>query len=1635
MGNLSTLKGRYELKEVLGQGGMGVVRRAYDTVLKCDVAVKMIRDTPDPAALQMFNRECGVLASLNHPNIIQILDQGEFEEDGHTKPYFVMPLLPGKTLEKLIEAGPLPTERCLDILTQVCRGLAAAHDQNLIHRDLKPSNIFIMPDDSVEIIDFGLCRMASGLTSQGQKGTLAYMAPELIEMKPPSPLSDVFALGVIAYQMFSSRRPFDGSSEREIADAILNDIPRPLSEVNAGVSAALGRVVHKAMAKQPRHRFGTAKEFAECLKKAYNNEPIEYFDPVRIRPRVEKARKAFGQGDCQFAAEIVGELAAEGHQDPDIAQIHSQITIAVRKERMTQLLESAYTRLEEEEYPLALQKVEEALSLELGNAKALELKALIERTARDKQMEGWFRLARQRIEKGAFGFARDALGNVLQACPGDANAAQLLREVEQLEREECDRKEIDLLYQSAMEQYRNGEVSAALGKLERLLDLGRKAPHRTGSNHSDDYQNFYNEVRAEDDSVRNDYEQAKRHLEASDFPQALEVCRKVLGKYPSNSQFLALKFDIEQRRRQALSVFVVEVTLRVDKEPDLQQKLKILDEAHALCPEEIRFVNSARLLREQLLLMAGIASEAKTHEDGGQVTEALARSDSTKTIYGPYPGLEFEIEQVKKRREEQMLEEAKVRWVEQIHSSLELGEFAKALEIARNGLQKFPGDAPLIELEKIARKGGEAQAQKITQEAHERFKRGESEEGIAALRQAHTLDAQNAGIRTELAGKLAEKARSLMESDLRAAEETLRQALEVDPSNRVARSVHSLLEDRKREEFLGRSLADIRQLQAAGNLERARRSVDRALAVIPHEPRLLRLKESLRTTVEGDLAIARRRDLEELKNLASWKGSTEPAAVQQLLNQMLRLAGKHPHDVEFQAEIEAFERREKEERETSSFPLQATLNSPAGPDSPTKQATIHDTPVNPDPRGGLSAVATEIFHSGNLPPMAIPVITENREVLASVPASPDDWKSVSQQSPLEKLLGLATVGGAIEKLKNLFLMLPEVARQVILATCIVILALVVVALGIRVYVKAHKLPRLPVADVTFQIHTDPPGALIFLHSDSLGADGSYLHLKPGRYDLTAQKEGYAVETFSVILTAAGAAYNNPVRLRPIRLDLVISTRFQTGHVFLDGMDTSMISADGQVTVPVLQPGSHQIRVESNRDNATFDFDFQPGSAPQPANLKTSAGLDGVILSVLKDQVLIESSLGDAAFRIDEDAPEKLHNGHATRSGLALGAHSVTLGEKDREWPSSFESSTVPRFTLSLLSLTTSGLLAVEVSSPAGAKISAHVSINKTDWGVVAGSFQHSVPPGDYDVMISQPGFTASPEHATATVSKGGLATLKFKLTRIVAIVAPPPLPPPPPVTRQVSHVRIEVSPSSATVEYRRTDELNAKPITNAAFEIDPGDYLFSARAQGFLPISAKPVHVTAGTDSVVVLALSPEPVRVALPPSPITHIMNVTDWESSWQMELDDWFIKNGGDYLLYKITPTLGEFHFSVKPNSRLGKLPLLQQKVRWVIGFKDKRNFVEMDIGPKSYHRKERRDGKDRGNIELKAERKIEIFEMRMIVQEAAVTVDLNENGKWTRVDRFEVKDSLLSEGRFGFADSLKLKDFVFTQRPPDK
>ena len=685
-------KRRYEIRDKLGEGGMGVVYLAFDREIKRDVALKTIRDIRSKAQLDLFYRECKLLKSLSHPNIVELFDIGILEEEGRKRPYFIMPLLRGVTLQELIRTSSqrLTTERTVDIISQVCRGLQAAHEAGLIHRDMKPSNIFVMEDDSVKIIDFGVARVVDVLSETGWKGTLAYMSPEQIELKPISSASDIFSLGVVAYETLTRRRPFEGQSERDVADAILSYIPPPVSTLCSDLNPMIGRVIHKAIAKKPYHRFSSAREFADALKRATRNEMIDIFNPTRIQPRVERATRAFDQGDYQFAAEILKDLESEGYVDPSISTLRRRVEQVVRQKKVQRLIDGARSRFEEGEYPLALQKIQETLEIDPDNADALGLRRAVESKRTVEKIEDWFRLARQHMNNYSFEHARQAVENVLEVEPGNTQAKRLRLDIQRLEQDYLKlREEKDNLYRVAQESWQRGDVTGALSKLERVLQLERQAPDRSVPGRESSYLALYNQVRSEHDLINNAYAEGRRHLAERSFAKAMVICDQFLAKYPGNALFQALRFDVEDQQRQEGSAYIVETDRRVEAEPNLERRVAILEEALRHYPDEAHFERALRLMREKRDFVNSIVARANYHEQQEQFAEAIDQWEILKKVFQEYPGLDFEVERLTRRRDQKQRVQAKARWVTQIDRNLEAGDYARALEIIHSAQVEF----------------------------------------------------------------------------------------------------------------------------------------------------------------------------------------------------------------------------------------------------------------------------------------------------------------------------------------------------------------------------------------------------------------------------------------------------------------------------------------------------------------------------------------------------------------------------------------------------------------------------------------------------------------------------------------------------------------------------------------------------------------------------------------------------------------------------------------------------------------------------------------------------------------------------------------------------------------------------------
>ncbi|OBH94905.1 serine/threonine-protein kinase PknH/PknJ [Mycobacterium sp. E2733] len=264
-----TVFGKYRLLELLGQGGMGQVFRAFDTVTERIVALKVL--SPDMAKddvfKERFRREAHAAAGLTEPHVIPIHGFGEI--DGRL--YVDMRLIDGRDLESMLAAGPLPPDRGVMIIEQVAAALAAAHRAGLVHRDVKPSNIVVAANDFAYLIDFGIARAMdeSGLTGTGMAiGTFAYMAPERFETGRPDHRSDIYSLACVLHECLTGQQPFvEKGTEQQIAAHLTRPPPLP-SAILPQVPREFDAVVEKGMAKNPDERYQTATDLARAARSA-----------------------------------------------------------------------------------------------------------------------------------------------------------------------------------------------------------------------------------------------------------------------------------------------------------------------------------------------------------------------------------------------------------------------------------------------------------------------------------------------------------------------------------------------------------------------------------------------------------------------------------------------------------------------------------------------------------------------------------------------------------------------------------------------------------------------------------------------------------------------------------------------------------------------------------------------------------------------------------------------------------------------------------------------------------------------------------------------------------------------------------------------------------------------------------------------------------------------------------------------------------------------------------------------------------------------------------------------------------------------------------------------------------------------
>jgi len=290
--------GRYDLREELGRGAMGVVFHGFDPMIGRDVAVKTLRLSEAGTGLSReeligrFQTEARAAGLLTHPNIVVVFDAGE--EEGLF--YITMEFIEGRSLQSLIDAHqPFPVPRVLKLMEQVCSALDFAHQHNVVHRDIKPANLMLTSSDVVKITDFGTAKILQFGTAQTAHvmGTPSYMSPEQVKGKPIDGRSDIFSLGVILYELMTGEKPFPGQNITTVIYKIINEEPIPPRSLDSSIHPGLSAVISKALAKDPAERYQSCHELMSALKNYHelmSPETTVKMAPVHSQPAQRTSR-------------------------------------------------------------------------------------------------------------------------------------------------------------------------------------------------------------------------------------------------------------------------------------------------------------------------------------------------------------------------------------------------------------------------------------------------------------------------------------------------------------------------------------------------------------------------------------------------------------------------------------------------------------------------------------------------------------------------------------------------------------------------------------------------------------------------------------------------------------------------------------------------------------------------------------------------------------------------------------------------------------------------------------------------------------------------------------------------------------------------------------------------------------------------------------------------------------------------------------------------------------------------------------------------------------------------------------------------------------------------------------------------
>jgi len=622
-----TKLGKYEVLEVVGQGGMGVVYKAVDPEIGRLVGIKMMTSAVlnDPVLLKRFYREAQSAGKLRHPNIVTIYDLGVQE----ATPYLVMEFLEGESLDVALRSGrTLTLEEKLNIVIQVCSALAYAHEQSVIHRDIKPGNVMLLKDGTVKLVDFGIARIgAEYVTRTGQiMGSIQYMSPEQIHGAQVDLRTDIFSTGVLLYQMLTNIVPFEGKDAGDTLLKIVHGSPAPLGKFLQAYPPELDGIVQRVLAKNPDERYQTASELA------FDLSHIEaQLKGKRISGYLEGVERSMADRQWDKSREQLLQLLKIDLQNARAKELLREVQQQIQKQQRVE-------RLPDLQPPAEPAAAKNAPDAELGSANVSSSPSQ-RRELRDAKQE-----RKQRADRVAELLTRakssfdtedleDALAAAEQALTVDAESADANKLHAVIAHELAERaklKQVHSYLEEARKQISSRHFTAALDVLRQAEGIDPVAPGVNELVALASAAQQQERRRKELEQVSSEIEEA---LNRNDHDEACARAAEALERFPNDRGLLKLKALAEKEQENSKKRTYVEsqvaLARRLLKEKKSAEALVPLQEALAKYPDEFVLQSMYSLYTEYIERDGAEQFKTKITQ---QAKEAMRRKAYTEAI-------------------------------------------------------------------------------------------------------------------------------------------------------------------------------------------------------------------------------------------------------------------------------------------------------------------------------------------------------------------------------------------------------------------------------------------------------------------------------------------------------------------------------------------------------------------------------------------------------------------------------------------------------------------------------------------------------------------------------------------------------------------------------------------------------------------------------------------------------------------------------------------------------------------------------------------------------------------------------------------------------------------------------------------